>query len=107
MNKKEYNGWYNYETWLVNLWMDNEQGSQQYFAELAEEAWLTAEAGNIMTKAQMAACNLEYQLKEYHEETLPELKGFAADMMNAAMSEVNWLEIAQHLIDDVDKEEAA
>jgi hypothetical protein len=23
MTKKEYNGWYNYETWLVNLWMGN------------------------------------------------------------------------------------
>ena len=26
MNKKEYNGWYNYETWMVNLWMDERQG---------------------------------------------------------------------------------
>ena len=27
---ERYNGWTNYETWLVNLWMDNEQGSQEF-----------------------------------------------------------------------------
>jgi hypothetical protein len=39
-------------------------------------------------------------LKDRHEEALPELQGFAADLMNAAMSEVNWHEIAVSLIED-------
>ena len=26
-NEKTYNGWTNYETWAVGLWIDNEQGS--------------------------------------------------------------------------------
>ena len=38
MNKNEYNGWYNYETWLVNLWMDNDQGSQEMWREHARES---------------------------------------------------------------------
>jgi hypothetical protein len=29
------------------------------------------------------------------------LTGFAADLLNGAMSEVNWYEIAQHLIEAV------
>ena len=25
MNHKEYNGWHNYETWLVKLWIDSDR----------------------------------------------------------------------------------
>ena len=28
MQKLEYNGWYNYETWNFKLWLDNEQETQ-------------------------------------------------------------------------------
>ena len=57
MNKNEYNGWYNYETWLVNLWMDNDQGSQEMWREHARES-IDADEG----------CNwfyFEERLKEY------------------------------------------
>lgn len=30
MTEKNYNGWANYETWLVKLWIDNEEGSSSY-----------------------------------------------------------------------------
>ena len=38
MNKKEYNGWYNYETWMVNLWMDNTQQSHEAWRIIARES---------------------------------------------------------------------
>ena len=38
MTNKEYNGWYNYETWMVNLWMDNNQGSHEMWREIARES---------------------------------------------------------------------
>lgn len=28
-----YNGWSNYETWNVKLWIDNEEGSYDYWRE--------------------------------------------------------------------------
>ena len=37
MNDKTYNGWTNYETWLVNLWMSNDEGSYNYWNERAAE----------------------------------------------------------------------
>ena len=92
MTKKEYNGWTNYETWLVKLWIDNEQGSQEYWQERAEDNVKRDEDGDIRALAE--------ELKDQHEEMLPKLEGFAADLMNAALSEVDWHEIAGSLIDD-------
>jgi hypothetical protein len=41
--EKGYNGWTNYETWLVALWIDNEQGTYGMRQELAQDAWDQAE----------------------------------------------------------------
>ena len=35
---KTYNGYTNYETWNVALWIDNDEGSQEYWKEQAEQA---------------------------------------------------------------------
>ena len=46
MTNKEYNGWYNWETWSVNLWMDNDQGSHEMWREIAMH-WVADELENI------------------------------------------------------------
>lgn len=109
MTKNEYNGWYNYETWVVNLWLDNEEGSQQYWSEQADEVLQSVRRSNWTSEdiKEAAISRLEDVLKEQHEEALPELTGFAADLLNAAMSEVNWREIAQHLVEAAMESEAA
>ena len=35
MKGETYNGWPNYETWNVMLWMDNEEGAYNLYRELA------------------------------------------------------------------------
>ena len=90
----EYNGWTNYETWVVKLWMDNDQGTYDYFREI-----VTLLPDVRPGVAKLTA--LVDWLKEHHEEQVPDLEGFAADLLNAAMSEVNWHEIAASLIDDM------
>ncbi len=105
MTHKEYNGWHNYETWLVKLWMDNDEGSDSYWREQAEEVWKAAEADPTFTREERATLDLADVLKEYHDEAQPELQGFWADLLNAAMSEVNWYEIAEHMIADLDKDQ--
>lgn len=104
MNHKEYNGWYNYETWLVGLWIDNEEGSYNYWREMAQEVYDDARADRTFTKEERAALDLSESLKQHFELEQPEVTGFWADMLNAAMSEVNWHEIAEHYIDECDKE---
>jgi len=109
MERKEYNGWTNYETWLVSLWMSNDEGSYSYWNETAGEIVKRAddkdEATNTLSEA----------IKDEHERVTEEKVseyGLISDLVNAALCEVNWHEIAQHYVDDLwgeyhDEEEAA
>jgi hypothetical protein len=36
---KRYNGWANYETWAVKLWMDNDPGEYEHWRETAQAVW--------------------------------------------------------------------
>jgi hypothetical protein len=39
MVDKGYNGWSNYETWNVKLWIDNDEGSYEMWRERTRECW--------------------------------------------------------------------
>jgi hypothetical protein len=100
-----YNGWTNYETWVVALWMDNEQGSHDFFREQARE-YYDDSTGKPYTPREEVACRrfAEY-LKEHYDENLPEMPGVYGDLLGGALSEVNWREIARHYIDYIIEEE--
>src|SRR5438445_13024723 len=100
--KKEYNGWYNYETWLLKLWIDNEEGSSRYWDEVAQEVYDESQADAPFTRDERATLDLADRLTDEIEQAQPEVTGFWADMLNAAMSEVNWHEISEHYIADAD-----
>lgn len=95
---KEYNGWTNYETWVVNLWMDNEEGTHDY--------WL--KESKHFSKMDNAVYLLADRLKNDHEEAKDEIlerleltSSLWADLLGAALSEANWREIAEHLLENV------
>lgn len=103
---KRYNGWTNYETWNVALWLDNDQGSYNHWRAVAQECWDDAEPGTYLTREENAKRDLAERLKDKHEEAAPELGASVwSDLLSAALSEVDWDEIASHYIDDVDKGE--
>ncbi len=114
MTEKTYNGWTNYETWVVKLWMDNEEDSYRGGCAMAQEAWDEAEATGDWTREQAALFALEDRLKADYEEAKDIILDNAkisssvwADLLGAALSEVNWREIATAMLDDVDITEAA
>ena len=105
MESKRYNGWTNYETWNVALWFDND--SSEFWAEVAQDLFDSAEATNNCTREEEATFTLADAMKDQVEENTPTVTGLYADLLSASLSEVNWREIAEHFIDEVDKEEDA
>lgn len=103
-NEKGYNGWSNYETWNLALWFGNDQGSQEFWEERAQAAWNDTdeeeERGERKSEATLVVAK---ELKETIEEESPQVTGFYADILNAAIREVNWYEIAEHYMENVDK----
>ena len=99
MTHQKYNGWHNYETWVVKLWMDNEEPSYRYWREHVEAYIGESDKSNPDWKHK-AAIELSDDLKTEHESALPELEGFASDLLAAGFSKVNWYEIAESLIND-------
>ena len=95
----EYNGWTNYETWLVKLWLDNDQGTYYDVTGHATETVTATDGVTVADKYDFADW-----VQEYVEELLPDIGGLAADLMKAALSEVNWREIAEGYLDDAASE---
>lgn len=60
-----YEGWSNYETWAVNLWLENDEGSYRYWCDRAKA--LYDEHGKD------AANLLAEQFQEELEEQAPDL----------------------------------
>lgn len=104
MENKTYNGWTNYETWVVNLLLSNDENSYRYYQERAEAAYEEAEASEDFTRAENATFALQKVLDEELSEGFAkiEMPGLYADLLGAALKEVNTYEIAKSMIEDLD-----
>ena len=94
----KYNGWTNYETWNVALWMDNEQYKQELWSSRVREL--------LEDEEEYPNAILQDELKKFVDDLNP-LAGDAsmyADLLSAAIDSVNWYEIAQSYLDDAKTE---
>jgi hypothetical protein len=93
MNNKEYNGHYNYETWLVSLHIDNEQHYEREVQNLANNARNQYElAKDIKSFVE------ENMIKDENGKDITNC--FLNDLINATLSEVNWQELAEGYIQE-------
>jgi hypothetical protein len=80
-----YQGYTNYETWAVALWVDNDEGL--YRARRALLAGMSTVEDHEKANA----------LKEWVEEMMPDVGATLwADLLGGALSEVNWIELARN-----------
>lgn len=78
-----YNGWSNYETWVVNLWMTNSPG---YYEELCS---IVSSEDDLYDKAEALEDWLRF---EYDGE----YTSVWADLVNHSLARVNWCEIIEN-----------
>ena len=108
-----YNGWTNYETWAVNLWLMNDQGSEEMIRELVAD--VLAEPVNplsVLTPEEQGryavAEALKNRITDPDEGIIPDLgASLAGDLLGAALCEVNWSELAETYIQDFPPAETA
>ncbi len=116
MNKNEYNGWYNWETWSMNLHITNDSGVNNFWYETAKnylQAQIDSDECEHEAWSEEWVRDVSYKLSEtmkdvIEEELVDEVnyrkqETFSAllvrQFMNGCLSEVNWDEIAAHFID--------
>ena len=104
MNDKSYNGWKNWETWNCYLWMTNDENSQSYFEDMAIEVIEDCiENGEEKDSAEskvekLVSSNFDDNLEQFLESTEAT---FFHDLLRASLSEVDFAEIASHLVGDL------
>ena len=88
----EYNGWTNYETWNVNLWLSNDE----YTYRQAQRIIRLADTKYEAEKA------LEEYVTDPENGMVPDIPAsMAADLLGAALDAVNWREIVDHEWDEL------
>lgn len=102
MERKEYSGWSNYETWNYALWLNNDQGSQDYWTERSREA-LSDEGGDRDDAAGVVADLMEAEADEMAEAL--GATGFLGDILTAAVREINFREVAEAFVSEVADDE--
>ena len=88
----KYNGWTNYATWRVNL-------------EMFDGMMVT----DICTSRVPVVSELKDDLKEFAEHLIEQssTEGLARDYALAFLSDVDWWEIANHMIADYERDQEA
>lgn len=105
-----YNGWKNYETWVVGMYLDGNYDGEETYKEIGRITEYIAQhasedsnvADGIWTVEEARKFRLADSLKHWVEATAIDPArdafefGLAADLLGAAFSEVDWDELAEN-----------
>ena len=89
----KYNGYTNYETWNLSLWLDN---NREWYRAVNDKALNLV--NDVLTKDE-AIYNLKNFIIDLVQNDEPKIvPSFFSDVLNASIREVNFWEISQNLI---------
>jgi hypothetical protein len=102
-NKTDYNGHTNYETFLVSLWIGNDQESYKYWTEQAIEIYTKSQATTYFSKLEEAYKKFSDLLSNFLEESNPlaDKCDLFSDLIKSAIKEVDTYQIAKNWIDSI------
>jgi len=110
---QDYNGWTNYPTWCVNLWLSNDEGLYSMTLDAVRDEYDDASnciqvRDEIWTLEQARRFNTADRLREMVEEIPfmfgecePLTTGFTADLYGYALGQVDWTEIADAWLENL------
>jgi hypothetical protein len=109
MQDTGYNGWTNYPTWCVNLWLSNDEGLYREALERTSETVANPpRVSEYWNDEQTARYNVADTLKDWVCDGLvpDEYDGasFVSDLLGYALDQVNWDEIADAWIEQVQEQ---
>lgn len=108
-----YNGWSNYETWSVALVIDNDQRTYSESREIVRDAIQNGEPSEYWTEEDRKRFRVADALKDWVERSLEistepteaePMSFLVSQLVSAALSDVNWTEIAENYIEEVQNE---
>ena len=111
MDEQGYNGWKNYETWSVALIVNNEQSTQAEAFEVVRDAIENGRTSEVWTEDERQRYNVADALKDWIERSAEievkvgqtALSFLWSQLVSAALSEVDWDELAESFISDLDE----
>ena len=101
-----YNGYENYETWVVALHISNDEKLYNRWRALAGSIQAAAAATETFTQRDVVVFDLADRLRDVMQGEASELvmlgpyAGAMGDLLMAALSEVDWHEVAESLLDE-------
>lgn len=102
----KYQGWANWETWVINLWLSNDKDTYDHWTACASEAWdgAVVEDPKIRNRSQSARYDMAAMLKDAVEDNNPlaEDADMWSDLLTGCLTEVDWDEIADSWLQEID-----
>jgi hypothetical protein len=95
-DEKGCQGYANYQTYCVHLWITSDDETYKYWANLAHK---------LIIEQEHPREHLRDALQAHFKDAAPKLEEMWSDLMTNTLEEVNWQEIATALMEDMEKED--
>ena len=104
----EYNGWTNWETWNLKLWIDNDENlyheiNSRVHANIFDSIIKKGGFDNVDYYEVSIMLHKYFETLIFDEQV--HLLGFFRDVSIQALNDVNFMEIAEHIVNDLREDE--